>query len=66
MKGINKLCLQFVFYAAALVISLGLQINHPSLFALFCTPLPLTNFLSPYNDSIAPSHTPGQTMERIK
>jgi hypothetical protein len=66
MKGINKLWLQFVFYAGALVISLVLQASRPDLFALFCTPLPLQNFLNPSNDSIAPSHTPGQTMERIK
>ena len=45
MQGINKLCLQFVFYAGVLVISLGLQASRPDLFALLCTPLPLENLI---------------------
>jgi hypothetical protein len=67
MKGINKLCLQFLFYAGALVISLGLQISRPELFALFCTPLPITNFLSPSENLKLPLNNPvSPHTERIK
>ena len=41
MSEVNRLCLRFACYAGLLVISLGLQISHPEMFALLCTPLPL-------------------------
>ncbi len=41
----DKLWLQFACYAGALVISLGLQVSRPDLFAIFCTPQKIGNLL---------------------
>jgi hypothetical protein len=58
MPGVNKLCLQFAFYALALVISLGLQVSRPDLFALLCTQLPLSGLLSPVDGLDIPLNHP--------
>jgi hypothetical protein len=65
MQGFNKLCLQFVFYAGVLVISLGLQGIRPDLFALLCTPLPLQDFLN-QNGLALPLNSPVVPTERVK
>lgn len=42
----KKLWLQYLSYAGLLGISLGLQVFHPEMFALLCTPLPVGDFLN--------------------
>jgi hypothetical protein len=56
----------YLSYAGLLVISLAMQLFHPEMFALFCTPLPVGNYQNrgtqielPLNDPIVPP-------ERIK
>jgi hypothetical protein len=66
MQGINKLCLQFVFYGVALVISLGVQASRPDLFAMFCTPLPLQDFLNQQQGLALPLNHPVVSKERVK
>jgi hypothetical protein len=63
----KKIWLQYLSYAGLLGISLGLQILHPDLFALFCTPLPVGDSIDrrgglelPLNSPILPP------VERIK
>lgn len=40
----NKIWLQYLSYVGLLVISLGLQLLQPEMFALLCTPLPVAEF----------------------
>lgn len=58
MLGAKKLCLQFAFYGLALVISLGLQVSRPDLFALLCTQLPLSGLLNPVEGLDIPLNSP--------
>jgi hypothetical protein len=66
MQGINGLCFRFMCYAGLLVISLGLQISHPEMFALLCTPLPLGDFPNPQQGLELPLNRPVVPKERIK
>ena len=57
----KKIWLQYLSYAGLLVISLGLQIFHPEMFALLCTPLPVGDFTNrrpqielPLNSPVVP------------
>lgn len=47
MQGDKKTWLQFVCYAGVLGISLVLQLIHPGLFALLCTPLSVERLSNP-------------------
>jgi hypothetical protein len=67
MPGVNKLCLQFAFYAVALVISLGVQVSRPDLFALLCTQLPIERLLNPTDGLALPLNQPlVPRTERVK
>ena len=68
MPGVkNKLWLQFACYAGALVTSLVLQVVHPDLFALLCTPLPVERMLSPTEGLDLPlNHPVVPKIERVK
>jgi hypothetical protein len=63
----NKRWLQHLSYAGLLVISLGLQIFHPEMFALLCTPLPVGDFLNRQPQIELPLNSPVlPPVERIK
>ena len=66
MAGINKLCLQFACYAVVLVISLGVQVSRPDLFALLCTQLPIERLLSPEGLALPLDHPVVSPTERVK
>jgi hypothetical protein len=66
MQETKKKCLQFACYAGALVISLGLQVAHPDLFAILCTPLPIGEMLNPQERLAVPLNSPVLPAERIK
>lgn len=63
--GANKKWSQFACYAVALGTSLVLQVAHPEMFALLCTPLPVSGLLNnrserleiPLNDPVVPPQT---------
>ena len=68
MQGVKKSwLLQFACYAGALVTSLVLQVVHPDLFALLCTPLPVERMLSPTEGLDLPlNHPVVPKIERVK
>ena len=58
MQGVKKSWLQFACYAGALGTSLVLQVVHPDLFALLCTPLPIGNLSNPTEGLALPLNHP--------
>jgi hypothetical protein len=62
----NKLWLQWLSYAGLVVISLGLQLLRPEMFALFCTPLPVVNIGTQNGRLELPLASPVIPIERIK
>ena len=63
----KKIWLQYLSYAGLLVISLGLQMFQPEMFALLCTPLPVGDFINRQPRIDLPLNSPVvQPVERIK
>ena len=63
----NKTWLQFACYAGALVTSLGLQVFHPDLFAILCTPLSVERMLNRTEGLALPlNHPVVPNTERVK
>jgi hypothetical protein len=66
MQESNKKWVQFSCYAAALGTSLVLQVVHPDLFAILCTPLPIDGIIKPSERLDVPLNSPILNGERIK
>ena len=62
----KKIWLQYLSYAGLLVISLAMQLFHPEMFALFCTQLPVENYLNRGDRIELPLNAPVVPPERIK
>lgn len=56
-----KLWLHILFYALSLVTSLVLNLTHPELMDLVCTPLPVRGWLNPQKLPPNYSTTPNQS-----
>ncbi len=56
----------YLSYAGLLVISLAMQLFHPEMFALFCTPLPVGNYQNRDNQIDLPLNAPAIPLERVK